>query len=259
MDLELSGQTALVTGASRGIGYAIAQGLAREGCHLQLAARSAADLDAARARLSQESQVRITTHSLDLGRSENIDRLADACKDVDILINNAGAVPTGGLLDVDEARWREGWDLKVFGTINLTRRLYAPMRERRRGVIINVIGVSGERMRGNYLAGSSGNAALMAFSRALGGESVDFGVRVVGVNPGQVDTDRSRSRYEARAHKELGDAERWRELIPHPPLGRLARPDEIADTVLYLASARASYISGTIVTVDGGRAVRNRD
>jgi NAD(P)-dependent dehydrogenase (short-subunit alcohol dehydrogenase family) len=97
----------------------------------------------------------------------------------------------------------------------------------------------------------------MAFTKTLGGESVDYGVRVVGVNPGQIDTDRLRERLEPRAKLELGDGGRWRELIRNAPFGRLARPDEIADTVVYLASERASYISGTIVTVDGGRAVRN--
>ncbi len=259
MNLELTGRTVLVTGASRGIGLAIAHGFAREGCHLHLASRTAADLEAARAAILRAHRTSVTEHALDLGLSEQVAELGRRCADVDILINNAGAIPAGGLLDVDEARWREGWDLKVFGFINLTRAIYARMREKRAGAIINVIGVSGERMRGNYVAGSSGNAALMAFSRALGGESVDYGIRVVGVNPGQVDTDRSRSRYEARAKRELGDSNRWQELIPNPPLGRLARPDEIADTVVYLASARASYISGTIVTVDGGRAVRNRD
>ena len=175
MDLELSGQTALVTGASRGIGYAIAQGLVREGCHLQLASRTAADLESARGRLLQESKVSIDTHALDLGRSENVERLAAACADVDILINNAGAIPAGGLLDVNEARWREAWELKVFGFINLSRAVYARMRERRRGVIINVIGVSGERMRGNFIAGSvvrteaqvSRRATLLPVSNAI--------------------------------------------------------------------------------------------
>jgi NAD(P)-dependent dehydrogenase (short-subunit alcohol dehydrogenase family) len=120
-----------------------------------------------------------------------------------------------------------------------------------------VIGISGERLRANYIAGSTGNAALMAFTRTLGGGSVDHGVRVVGVNPGQIDTDRLRERLEPKALAALGDRNRWREMIERPPLGRLGRTDEIADAVLFLASAGASYISGTILTVDAGRAVRN--
>ncbi len=257
MNLELSGLTALVTGASRGIGFAIAQGFAREGCHVHMAARTAVDLEAARTKILAESSVNITTHALDLGISANINALAERCGDVDILINNAGGIPSGYLLDIDEARWRAAWELKVFGYINLTREIYRRMCARKRGVIVNVIGVAGERLRQDYIAGGTGNAALMAFTRNLGGDSVDHGVRVVGVNPGQIETDRLRVRLEKRAQNELGDKNRWLELVDDPPFGRLAQPDEVADSVLYLASARASYISGTILTVDGGRAVRH--
>ena len=257
MDLHLTGLTALVTGASRGIGFAIAQGLAREGCHLHLAARTAADLETARKKILDECDVRVGCHALDLSESESIAKLAERCGQVDVLVNNAGGIPSARLVEIDEARWRKAWDLKVFGYINLTREIYRVMQEKKRGVIVNVIGVSGERLRQDYIAGSTGNAALMAFTRTLGGESVDYGVRVLGVNPGQIDTDRLRSRFEPRAKVELGDGSRWRELIRNAPFGRLAKPEEIADVVVWLASPRASYVSGTIVTVDGGRAVRN--
>lgn len=257
MDLRLQGSTVLVTGASRGIGFAIAQGLAREGCHLHMVARTAADLESARAKILAECPVRIECHALDLGEADAVSQIAKRCSDIDILVNNAGGIPSARLLDIDEDRWRKAWDLKVFGYINLTRDIYRTMQQKRRGVIVNVIGVSGERLRQDYIAGSTGNAALMAFTKTLGGESVDHGVRVVGVNPGQIDTDRLRSRYEGRAKAELGDANRWRELIRNAPFGRLATADEVADAVVWLASPRASYISGTILTVDGGRAVRN--
>lgn len=257
MDLRLTGLTALVTGASRGIGLAIAHGLAREGCNLHLASRTGKDLESARNAILAHSKVEVACHALDIAASGNAAALAQRCADVDILINNAGSIPAGHLEDIDEAKWRAGWELKVFGFINLTREIYRGMRARHRGAIVNVIGVSGERPRQDYIAGVTGNAALMAFTRTLGGESVDHGVRVVGVNPGQVETDRLRERLQRKAHAALGDAGRWREMVVAPPFGRLAQPEEVADTVLYLASARASYISGTIVTVDGGRAVRN--
>ena len=257
MDLRLQGSTALVTGASRGIGFAIAQGLAREGCHLHMAARTAADLESARARILGECAVRIECHALDLSETDAIGKLAERCANVDILVNNAGGIPSSRLSEISDDRWRKAWDLKVFGYINLTREIYRVMQPKRRGVIVNVIGVSGERLRQDYIAGSTGNAALMAFTKTLGGESVDYGIRVVGVNPGQIDTDRLRSRYEGRAKAELGDPARWRELIKNAPFGRLATADEVADAVVWLASSRASYISGTVLTVDGGRAVRN--
>jgi NAD(P)-dependent dehydrogenase (short-subunit alcohol dehydrogenase family) len=258
MDLAIAGQTALVTGASRGIGFAVARHFALEGCNVHLSSRSAPDLEAARGKILQEAKVKVTCHALDLSQDTNVNQLASECGDVDILVNNAGAIPQGDLLSVDNKRWREAWELKVFGYINLTRAIYARMRERKRGVIVNVIGTAGERPAAIYIAGTAGNAALMAFSRALGGESVDYGVRVLGVNPGSTETERARKRIEKLAQEKFGDASRWRELTKDAPFGRLATSDELADVIVFMASARASYVSGTIVTVDGGRTVHNR-
>ena len=255
MDLKLAGLTALVTGASRGIGRAVAEELAREGCHLHLASRSAADLEAVRAGIAKEHKVKVRCHALDLGVSANIATLAKAAGDVDILINNAGVTPSGELLKIDEKQWREGWELKLFGYINLTREIYGRMRARKNGVIINVIGVAGERPRQDYIAGTTGNAALMAFTRTLGGDSLEYGVRVVGVNPGQIETDRLRNRLGKIAQEKFGDKARWKELLKNP----LGQPQEIADLVAFLASPRASFISGTIVTADAGRAARHID
>src|SRR4029079_17052133 len=145
MDLGLKGRTALVTGGSRGLGYSIAQLLAAEGCHLHLASRSAADLETARRKIMEVHDINVTCHAMDLGASENARKLAHVCFDVDILVNNAGAIPHGSIVNVDEKTWREAWDLKVFGFINLVREIYPKMCERKRGVIVNVIGVAGER------------------------------------------------------------------------------------------------------------------
>lgn len=255
MELELTGRTALVTGASRGIGRAIAHVLAAEGCHLHLASRSAEDLDKVRGEIAQKHAVNVACHALDLGVSANIATLVTQAGDVDILVNNAGVTPSGELLEIDEARWRAGWELKVFGYINLTREIYGRMRKRKSGVIVNVIGVAGERTRQNYIAGTTGNAALMAFTKTLGGDSMDFGIRVVGVNPGQIETDRLRNRLGKIAQEKFSDASRWKELLKNP----LGQPEEIADLVAFLASPRASFISGTIVTADAGRAARHID
>jgi len=256
MDLKLSGRTALITGGSRGIGLGVAQGLAAEGCHLHLTARNAADLDAARGKILAAHKVNVTCHALDLGVSENARRLAQACRDVDILVNNAGAIPQGTLTGLDENTWRASWDLKVFGYINVTRDIYAAMCERKRGVIVNIIGGAGERPTAGYVAGSMANAGLMAFSRALGAESPNHGVRVVGLNPSATATDRGVTRWRNQAQKDLGDAERWRELTKGFPFGRPAEVKEVADVVVFLCSDRASYVSGTIISVDGGAAAR---
>jgi len=256
MDLKLTGRTALITGGSRGIGFGVAQALAAEGCHLHLSSRNAADLDAARARILAAHKVNVTCHALDLGVSENARKLGQACRDVDILVNNAGAIPQGTLTKLEEKTWRDSWDLKVFGYINLSREIYAAMCEKKRGVILNVIGGAGERPSSGYIAGSMANAGLMAFSRALGAESPNYGVRVLGLNPSATATDRGVTRWRNQAKQELGDAERWRELTKSFPFGRPATVEEVADVIVFMCSDRASYMSGTIISVDGGAASR---
>ncbi|MGZ8209564.1 MAG: short-chain dehydrogenase/reductase [Burkholderiales bacterium] len=256
MDLGLNGRTALITGASRGIGFGVAQLLAAEGCHVHLASRSAADLDNARRRIKEVHPVDVTCHALDLSSSENVRKLASACRDVDILVNNAGAIPQGTVSGLAEETWRSAWDLKVFGFVSLSREIYPAMCDRRSGVIVNVIGTAGERPSAVYIAGSMGNASLMAMTRALGAESPQHGVRVVGVNPGAIETDRQVVRWRARAEKEFGTPERWRELTTGFPFGRLGTVDEIANMVVFLCSDRSSYTTGTIVTIDGGATAR---
>ena len=134
MQLGFENRTAVVTGASKGIGLAVARGLAAEGCSVHLVARDSAMLQKAAASISADFQVSATPHALDLSRSENIATLMAATDTPDILVNNAGAIPGGDLQAVDEARWRMAWDLKVFGYINMS------------GVVITVDG--GHNARG---------------------------------------------------------------------------------------------------------------
>lgn len=261
MDLGLKGKTALITGASKGIGAGVAEVLAAEGCDLHLASRTAGDLDALKARLEKAHGVTVITHAVDLAVSDNQADLTATCAGVDILINNAGAIPGGDLDAMDEARWREAWDLKVFGYINVTRKIYAAMRKRAQssgngGTIVNVIGVAGEHYIFDYVAGTTGNAALMAFTKALGGRSLEDGIRVLAVNPGMVETGRMVTLLRTKAEADLGDPERWQEYTKTLPLGRAATVPEVADVVAFLASDRASYLSGIVVPVDGGKSVR---
>jgi hypothetical protein len=256
MDLGLQGRVALVTGGSKGIGLAIAQRLAAEGCALHLVSRTQADLDAARAEIAARHGVAVTVHALDMSGRGCAEVIGAKCGDLDILVNNAGATPRGALDEVDEERWRKAFDLKVFGYINLSRVFYARMKARRRGVIINIIGNGGERVDYGYIAGAAGNAALMAFTRALGAGSIDFGVRAVGVNPGPVATERLVGLMQKEAQTRYGDSGRWREFEKTFPLGRSATVEEIAATVALLASDLSAYTTGTIVTIDGGMAHR---
>lgn len=252
MDLQLAGRTAVVTGASRGIGAAIAEALAEEGCHLHLAARGGTALNDVAERLRTAHGVTVVTHAVDLRDHEDLTDLAAKTGDADILINNAGDIPGGGLDATTPETWRHGWGLKVYGYIDLTRLFYARMKERGSGVIVNNVGNAGESVDARYLAGSTGNAALMAFSRAIGGRSLDDGIRVVAVNPGPVATERMVEHLKNAARSRWSDESRYGELTAHYPLGRPADPREVADLIVFLASERSSYTSGAVFTVDGG-------
>lgn len=215
MDLHLRGKRVLITGASKGIGAAAAEAFAEEGAHLLLAARSGEQLKALAERLRSAHQIDATTSIVDLRKSEDVARLAREAADIDVLVNNAGDIPGGSIDKIDEATWRHAWELKVFGYINLTRQIYAQMKARGGGVIINDIGAAGEKFDANYICGSAGNAAL-------------------------------------RAKHQFGDENRYKEFQKSLPLGRPAHAREIGDLMAFLASNRSGYTSGVIYTVDGG-------
>jgi hypothetical protein len=255
MDLNLRGKTALITGGSRGIGFACAKVFAAEGCNLALVSKSPENLAQAKRALEAEYRVSVRTIAADLGRSGEPERAAKQCTDVDILVNNAGAIPQGTLTDIDEAAWRTAYDLKIFGFIGVSRVIYPAMCARGKGVIVNVIGNGGERPTMRYIAGGLANAGLMAFTKAMGADGPKHGVRVIGVNPAATETDRQVVRWKARAKERFGDESRWRELTSHFPFGRMATAEEVANVVVFLASDKASYMSGTIVTVDAGDGV----
>ncbi len=166
MNLELNGKSVLITGASKGIGEATAEAFAREGSStIHVTARSSALLDKLKSRIQSAHDCEVHTYPLDLTDVAERDNLIASAIDVDILVNNAGAIPSGSLEVVDDAAWRQGWELKVFGYVNMCRTFYKHMADRGHGVIINNIGNSGENPDIDYIAGSSGNASLMAFAK----------------------------------------------------------------------------------------------
>jgi len=239
MDLGLKGKSVLVTGGSKGIGLACAKSFAAEGCRVHLAARDRDRLGQAAKTLGGDTK----THSVDLRDGAALRQLAKECSDVDILVNNAGDIPGGTIESLDETKWRHAWELKVFGFINLTRELY-PQLKKRKGVIVNVIGMAGEHGTFEYICGATANAGLANFTKALGRGYAQHGVRVVGVHPPSTRTDRIITLMKAQAKAKFGDESRYEELM-----GNVIEPEQVGDTVCFLASARAGHLSGVVLNL----------
>jgi len=240
MDLGLKGKSVLVTGGSKGIGLACAKAFAAEGCLLHLAARDKDRLAQAARSLGGDVKV----HSVDLRDPTALRRLAEECAGIDILINNAGDIPGGTIETLDEAKWRHAWELKVYGFINLTRELYARMKARKSGIIVNVIGMAGETHPFEYICGATANAGLAAFTKAMGKGSREHGVRVVGVHPPSTRTDRIITLMKTAAKAKWGDESRYEELM-----GSVIEPEQVGDTVCFLASPRAGQLSGAVLNM----------
>lgn len=249
MDLGLKGRSVLITGGSKGIGLACAQRFAAEGCTLHLVSRDQDRLEAARAAIRATHPVEVTLHAADLRDGQAVKRVAAAAGAVDILVNNAGDIPGGSVLDIDEAKWRHAWDLKVFGYINMTREVLGGMQARGRGVIVNVIGMAGEKPTYEYICGAVANAGLAAFTKGLGGKTPEFGVRVVAVHPPATRTDRIMTLVRSVAKQKYGDESRAEEVLASGSFGRVIEPEQVADTVAFLASDRAGQLSGVVLNL----------
>lgn len=256
MDLQLSDKKVLITGASQGIGEGLAFSFAEQGCDLHLTARSQEKLSAMSIEIAEKYDVQVTTTAVDMTKNGACELIVEQAGDIDILINNAGVIPSGSLFNIDAKQWRDGWALKGFGYVDMIRLVYPKMKQRGGGVILNNIGNGGEVCDPNYVEGAAGNASIMAITRAIGGSSLDDNIRVVGVNPGPVDTQRIYNMLKKFADNKLGSEEKYDELLEKYPLGRPAKVHEVTDLFLFLASFRSGYTSGTVFTVDGGIAAR---
>ena len=254
MELNLHNKTALITGASKGIGKAIAESMAKEGCNLVLTARSDDKLIELKAELQKQHNISVEIIPIDLSLKNSVEKVSEHCGEVDILINNAGAIPPGSLSDINEETWRNAWNLKVFGYINLTRLIYNKMKIAKKGVILNIIGSAGQKPMYNYIAGTTANAGLMAFTKALSNGSTANGIRVLGINPGFTTSDRLITMMRGKAKEQFNDEERWEELFKDLPFERAAKAEEVADLTTFLVSPRCDYISGTIIAIDAGHA-----
>jgi 3-oxoacyl-[acyl-carrier protein] reductase len=257
VDLKLQGKRALVTGASRGIGRAIAEELAREGCDVALVARDAERLRQAAAEIGRESNRKIVAVPGDAADAGSIADAIGAARaalgGIDILVNNAGSTPEDGIDRLEFEKWQYSVALKSFGYARFAQGVLPEMRARRWGRIVNIIGRSGHQPRPIYLAGGSVNAGLLSFTKALAEDCARDNVLVTGVNPGPIDTPRWAALRDAAAKtRGTPPAEFDARAAASTALARLGTAEEIAGIVAFLCSERASYITGEIINVDGG-------
>jgi 3-oxoacyl-[acyl-carrier protein] reductase len=244
---------AIVTGASRGIGRAIAQQLAGDGHAVVLVARSRDALDTLAASLPRESLLL----DADLSERDAAQRVVDAALQrfsrIDVLVNNAGATPRGDFLAFSDADWDDGFALKFFGAMRLCRAAWPALVESQ-GCIVNIAGIGGRTGNAEFAIGGSVNAALLNLTKGLADRGVRDGVRVNAVNPSSIATERTQLRIDRlAAERGIAPQQAADELARQLRVARFGTPQEIARVVAFLASDAASYMQGAIVDVDGGQ------
>jgi NAD(P)-dependent dehydrogenase (short-subunit alcohol dehydrogenase family) len=257
MELGLEGKVALVTGGSKGIGRAVAQALAAEGARVMICARDGHALDRAAAEIEAATGRSVLPMAADLSELPAVARVAQAAVAqlgrLDVLVNNAGAIKGGDFLATPDAEWLSGWSLKLLGYIRMAREVLPHMQRQGGGRIINVVGAAARNPSATYMMGGTANAALINFTKALADLGARCNVLVTAVSPGPVKTERWDNLVRQQAAAAGKDLETYtKEQNATMPLGRIALPEEVADLVCFLASARASFLTGITITVDGG-------
>lgn len=243
----------LITGGSKGIGLACARQFAAQGAKVVISSRMQANIDEALKELPGASgfsaDVSDENQAADL-----VGHIIQAFGNIDVLVNSAGAAKRTPVAELTPLSWRAAMDAKFFTTINVLDPVIKLMAARGQGVIVNIIGSGGRVASPTHLAGGSANAALMLATAGLGNAYAWSGIRVVGINPGLTETGRVKSGMEAEARFLGITVEQATEnALQKIPMGRMAAPEEVADLVLFLASDKASYITGTTITMDGAQ------
>lgn len=235
----------VVVGGAGGIGRAIAARFAQGGCTLYLLGRDEASLQALASGMGG-GVAPVTGVRCDLADPASMEQAFASIPYIDVLINAAGSIARKPLLETRAADWRGAWVDKVLGAVETSRLACDRMRGTGGGVIVNIIGTAGVRLNAKTIMTTTANAALIAFTQALGAQSVDWSVRVVGINPGLTATPRTQDLAAGRG----GDS--YKAQLADLPFQRMAKAQEIADCAWFLASDEARYISGTVIDVDGG-------
>ena len=258
MDLRLDGQVAFVTGAGKGIGRAVAQSLAAEGCDVVITARTADALERTAKEIADASGRTVLPLAGDMSVTEDVRRCVDATLErfgrIDVLVTCAGSSPGGLLEDLTEDQWMSSLNLKFMGYVRTVRAVIPHMRERGSGSIVLVVGNDGLKPSYWEMTAGVANAADINFASSVAEQYGRYGVRINTVNPGPVNTDRWDTLEKAFARDKGCTQERAHELaVASLPLGRICEPEEVASIVTFLASPQASYINGAHIPVDGAQ------
>jgi NAD(P)-dependent dehydrogenase (short-subunit alcohol dehydrogenase family) len=258
MDLRMNGKAALVTGASEGIGKAIALALAREGVDVAICARRTEPLEAAAAEIARATKRKIVAIPADLTKPADAESFVKqghaALGRVDILVNNAGSSPGGVIEFLTEEHWAQSLQLKFMGYVRCIRHVLPVMQKQGRGRIVNLIGNDGVKTSYWEIAPGAANAAGQNLTLALAAQYGKDNISFVAVNPGPVRTERWAGLVDAMARDMKISREEADQLAPRSiPLGRIAECDEVANLVTYLASDLAHFVNGTMIEIDGGQ------
>ena len=258
MDLQLKEKIALVIGASKGIGRAVAEQLADEGVDVAITARTEQPLEDAAREIAATTQREILPLAGDMGKSDDVDRCVKATLNkfgrIDILVTCAGSSPGGLLEDLTEEQWMASLSLKFMGYVRTVRAVIPHMRERGEGAIVMVVGNDGLKPSYWEMTAGAANAADINFASSVAEQYGRHGVRINTVNPGPVNTDRWEGLEKAFARDKKVDQARAHELaISSIPLQRICEPHEVASLVAFLASPRAAFINGAHIPIDGAQ------
>jgi len=258
MDLNLAGKKAIVTGGSKGIGRETARLLAQEGCDVAITAREESRLAEVAKTLADETGQAILPFAGDMSVQDDVQRCMgaaiDALGEIDILVTCAGSSPGGLLEELTEEQWNASLSLKFMGYVRTCSAILPHMRERGSGSVVLVVGNDGLKSSYWELTAGVANAADKNFAAAMAEQYGRHGVRVNTVNPGPVNTDRWDGLEKRFAQdRRVDQSEARRIVLGTLPLGRICEPEEVASVVVFLASPRASYVSGTHVLIDGAQ------
>jgi 3-oxoacyl-[acyl-carrier protein] reductase len=257
MDLGIQGKVALVAAASKGLGRAIATGLAAEGARVAICARTYHTLQRAAAEIGSQTGAEVVPVAADVSRPDDCRAFVEAAVgrwgSVDILVNNSGGPPPGPFEVHNDTAWAAAVESTLMNVVRLTRLVLPYMKAKRWGRIVNVESISVKQPVDNLLLSNSIRPAAIGLAKTLALELAPYGILVNNVCPGSHDTDRLRALAAARATKSGRSAEdELQATAATIPLGRLGRPDELANVAIFLCSERASYVTGSTILVDGG-------